>query len=197
MELERTASYLNALDDASTDATTRGIINQGSVTVTLRRQTAELPFGFGVGTGVSPFVLVAVAVVHDTVVDVPVRGGSKAVFVTAVQQGSPSHTLLEVGDEIRAMSSNGVIITAATRFGEGEGSSVARGKSSGGRSESGGSKRAGAAGGPTGEDVDEDSDDELAPPPPPAALADMVAEALVLTVSINRPDKLEPGLAGT
>lgn len=44
-----------------------------------------------------------------------VRGGSKAVFVTAVQQGSPSHTLLEVGDEIRAMSSNGVIITAATR----------------------------------------------------------------------------------
>lgn len=58
--------------DASTDATTRGIINQGSVTVTLRRQTAELPFGFGVGTGVSPFVLVAVAVVHDTVVDVPV-----------------------------------------------------------------------------------------------------------------------------
>lgn len=45
--------------------------------------------------------------------------------------------------------------------------------------------------------MDEDSDDELAPPPPPAALADMVAEALVLTVSINRPDKLEPGLAGT
>ena len=85
--------------------------------------------------------------------------------MTAVQPGSPSHLLLEVGDEVVAMSSNGVILTAATRFGD-----------SGGGAGAGGGESALLAGAgeaevltATGDAADDDSDDELAPPPPPSA----------------------------